>query len=41
MIENEVINEAISYIMMHITEEISVEDVAEHCHFSKFHFSRM
>ena len=41
MIENEVINEAISYIMMHITEEISVEDVAEHCHFSKFYFSRM
>lgn len=41
MIENEVINEAISYIMEHITDEITVEDVAEHCHFSKFHFSRM
>ena len=41
MIKNEVINEAISYIMEHITDEITVEDVAEHCHFSKFHFSRM
>ena len=27
--------------MEHITDEITVEDVAEHCHFSKFHFSRM
>lgn len=41
MIKNEVINEAISYIMEHITEEISVEDVAEHCHFSKFYFNRL
>ncbi|MEE1257277.1 MAG: AraC family transcriptional regulator [Lachnospiraceae bacterium] len=41
MIKNEVINEAISYIMEHITDEITVEDVAEHCHFSKFHFSRV
>lgn len=40
MIKNEVINEAISYIMERITDEISVEDVAEHCHFSKFYFNR-
>ena len=41
MIKSEVINKAITYIMEHITDEIAVEDVAEHCHFSKFHFSRM
>lgn len=41
MITNEVINQAIDYIMNHINEEIQIEDVAEYCHFSKFYFSRM
>ncbi len=41
MINSEVINKAISYIMEHLAEDISVEDVANHCHFSKFHFCRM
>lgn len=27
--------------MNHLDEEISVEDVAQYCHFSKFHFCRM
>jgi len=27
--------------MQHLDEEISVEDVANHCHFSKYHFSRI
>ena len=41
MIQSEVINQAISYIMEHIGEDILIEEVAKHCHFSKFHFSRM
>ena len=41
MIKNETINHAINYILQHINEELSVDDVAAHCHFSKYHFSRM
>ena len=41
MITNEVINHAIDYILQHINEEISVDDVAAYCHFSKYYFSRM
>ena len=41
MITNETINHAIDYILRHINEELSVGDVASHCHFSKYHFSRM
>lgn len=41
MIDNETVNKAIDYIMNHISEDIGVEDVAEYCHFSKYHFSRM
>ncbi|MDE6365676.1 MAG: AraC family transcriptional regulator [Lachnospiraceae bacterium] len=41
MITNETINHAIDYILHHINEELSVGDVAAHCHFSKYHFSRM
>lgn len=41
MITNEIINQAINYIMAHINEDIQVDDVAEYCHFSKFYFSRM
>ena len=41
MINSEIINKAISYIMAHLAEDIRVEDVANHCHFSKFHFCRM
>lgn len=40
-ITNEVINHAIDYILEHLNEEISVGDVASHCHFSQFYFSRM
>ncbi|WP_456008999.1 AraC family transcriptional regulator, partial [Clostridium butyricum] len=38
---NEVVNQAITYIMKHIDESITIEDVAEHCHFSKYYFSRI
>ena len=41
MIENEVINRAITYIMEHIGEDITVEDVADYCHFSKYYFNRL
>lgn len=41
MINSEVINKAIDYIMTHLAEEIRVEDVAKHCNFSKFHFCRI
>lgn len=37
---NEITNQAINYIMEHIREEITVEDVADHCHFSKYYFNR-
>ncbi len=37
----EVVNRAISYVMEHISDEIDVEDVAEHCHFSKYYFNRV
>ena len=41
MITNRAVNEAIDYIFCHVEEDIGLEDVAEHCHFSKFYFSRL
>lgn len=41
MITNEIINQAIDYILHHIGEEIQIEDVANYCHFSKYYFSRL
>jgi AraC family transcriptional regulator len=41
MITSEIVNKGIDYIMEHLAEEITVEDVAKHCHFSKYYFSRM
>ena len=40
-IQSAVINKAISYIFEHIDEEITVEDVARHCAYSKYHLTRM
>lgn len=40
MIEKELINKSIDYIMQHFEEDLSVEDVATHFHFSKFYFCR-
>lgn len=40
-ITNNVINIAIDYIINHLNRDISVEDVASHCHFSKFYFNRV
>lgn len=41
MITNQTINQAIDYILEHINDELSVDDVAAQCHFSKYYFSRM
>lgn len=36
-----VIVKAIDYIMENITDEITVEDIANHCHYSKYYFNRL
>ncbi len=40
-IRSAVINKAINYIFNHIEEDITVEDVARHCAYSKYHLMRM
>lgn len=41
MIRNKAVNDAIDFIMQHINEDLSVDDIAAHCHFSKYYFSRL
>lgn len=41
MITNDSVKQSIDYIMRHLDEEISIEDVANHCHYSKYYFSRI
>lgn len=41
MIRSEVINRGIDYIISHLNDDISIEDVAKHCNYSKFYFCRM
>lgn len=41
MITNENVNRGIDYILNHINENITVEDIANHCNFSRYYFSRM
>ncbi len=41
MIVNELMNRSIEYIIQNLDEEISIEDVANHCYFSKYYFSRV
>ena len=40
-IRKAVINNAINYIFDHIDEEITVDDVANYCSYSKYHLTRM
>lgn len=40
-ITDEVVNQAISYIFAHINENITVKQVADHCHFSQYYFERI
>ena len=41
VIRSAVINKAITYIFDHIEEDITVDDVAKHCCYSKYHLMRM
>ena len=41
MITSEAVNRAIDYILEHLEEDLSLEQVAAHCHFSKYYFSRL
>ena len=41
MIENQIVNKAIDYIFSHLEQELSVEQIAEYCGFSKFYLSRL
>lgn len=41
MVHNKAINCAIDYIRAHLEEELTVEEIAEQCHFSKFYFNRL
>ncbi len=40
-IQNAVINKAINYIFEHMEEDITVDDVARHCSYSRYHLTRM
>lgn len=37
----EIVNKAIDYIINNLEQELSIESVADHCHFSKYYFSRV
>lgn len=41
MFENELVSKAIDYIVENLNEKISIEDVADYCHLSKYYFSRV
>lgn len=41
IVENRLINEAMEYIFAHIDKKLTVDEVAQHCHMSKYHFSRL
>lgn len=41
MITSEVVQKSIDYIIGHLDDAITIEDVARHCHFSKFHLCRL
>ena len=41
MNKTQIINESIDYILEHFAEEITIEDVADNFHFSKYYFCRV
>jgi len=41
MNKTKIINESIDYIIQHLDENISVEDVAKYFHYSKYYFCRV
>ncbi len=40
MIKKELVHQSIDYIIQHLDGDLSIEDVADHFHFSKFYFCR-
>jgi AraC family transcriptional regulator len=40
MIKKEIVNQSIDYIIQHFDENLSIKDVADHFHFSKYYFCR-
>lgn len=40
MIKKELINQGIDYFIQNFEENLSIKDVADHFHFSKYYFSR-
>lgn len=41
MIENQIVNKAIEYIFSHLEKDLSVEEIAEYCGYSKFYLTRL
>lgn len=41
VIRDEVINKAITFIFEHLDQDITVDDIAKHCSYSKYHLMRM
>lgn len=41
LIENEIVNEAVDFIMENLHNNIGLDEVADHCNLSKYHFSRV
>lgn len=41
VIENEIINKAITYIFEHIDDDITIDEIAQHCGYSKYHLMRL
>ncbi len=41
MSQERAVNRAIDYILNHINENISIDEIATHCSFSKYYFSRL
>ena len=41
MITSKAINQAIDYILQHIEEKLTLNEVAAHCYFSPYYFSRL
>lgn len=40
MIKKELVNQSIDYIIQHIDDNLTIKDVADHFHFSKYYFCR-
>ena len=41
IMQNQVVNHAINYIISHATEELKVDDIAQVCGYSKYYLERL